>query len=204
MKIYGDSREAFTFNPVGVFNAQTRLASVGDKANLILSRAVNRSLSNVSKNIRQQTVDRYHVKPMQVGKTIRVARKASFSDPTALIRSVGRHLVLSSFKFGPRRNAYRIKRGQYSPSAFKASVEKGSSYERLIGRRKPFMQHVKNGNYISVRRVSDSIHEKKLEGVYGPAVPQMLKNQEIQDAVGHEAEIMMSKRVIHELDRLLK
>ena len=204
MKIQKDGRETFSFDTRDVLKAQMQLASLGDKAGLVLSRAVNRALSNMSKNIRKQVVKRYHVKPMQVGKTVHIAKRASPADPTAKIRSTGRHIPLSGFKFRPRINAHREEYGRYSPSAYRGAVEKGSTYKRLGGRRKPFMQHVKNGNYISVRRISADPYERKLEGVYGPAVPQMLKNQDVLDAVYHEAGIMMSKRVYHDLDRMLK
>lgn len=202
MSKYGNSREVFSFDTRDVLKAQMKLASLGDNANLILSRAVNRSLSNVSKNMRKQVVDRYHVKPMRVGKTIRVTRKASVGNPTAHIRSIGRHITLTSFQMTPRRSPKRLKSGKYSPPVYEAAVRKDRGLRRLAGNPKPFIQRVNNGNVISVRRISED--SRKLEGVYGPAVPQMLKNQEILSIINHDAEIMMSKRVTHELDRLLK
>ncbi len=202
MRKYGDSKEIFTFDTGDVLKAQMKLARLRDNANLVLSRAVNRSLSNVSKNMKKQVVERYHVKPMQVGKTIRVTRRASVSNPTAHIRSTGRHITLKSFQMTPGRRSRRLKSGKYSPPVYKASVLKDHGLQRLSGTPKPFIQRVNNGNIISVRRISED--SRKIEGVYGPAVPQMLKNQEILKIINHDAEVMMSKRVTHEFDRLLK
>ena len=196
------STEAITFDTREILEAQRRLSNLGEKANLILSRAVNRSLSNVSKNMKSQVVKRYRVKSERVGRTIKIVRRASVSKPTAQIRSVGRHITLTSFHMTPGRIPRKIKSGKYSPLMYKAAVKKGQGLQRLSGNPKPFIQRVNSGNVISVRRISP--YSRSLEAVYGPSVPQMIKNQEILDIIAHEAETMTSKRINHEIVRMMK
>lgn len=197
------SKETLMFDVGDILEAQEKLLNLGNKANLILSRAVNRSLSNVSKNIRNQVSEEYLLKPSRVGKTIKTERKATVNDPTALIVSIDRHPTLSSFYFkSVRKGSKKMKSGKFRPSAYRAAVKHGDSH-LLSGRPKPFMQRV-NGNLISVRRISDNPGERKLEGVYGPAIPQMLKNREILDVITAESSEIFRNRVVHELDRTMK
>lgn len=211
MRKYGDSKEIFTFDTGDIVEAQKRLSHLGDKANLIMSRAVNQSLSNVSKNMKKQVSERYRIKSGRVGEAIRVARRASADNPTAQIRSVGRHITLTSFKMTPGRiinfkkytkSGKRRKHVSPDPKVYKAAVKQGQGLQRLSGNPKPFIQRVNNGNVISVRRISP--YSRSLEAVYGPAVPQMIKNQEIMDIITREAEVTTSKRINHEIDQMMK
>lgn len=205
MRKQSGSKEFFTFDTGDIVEAQKRLSHLGDKANLIMSRAVNRSLSNVSKNMKSQVVKRYRIKSERVGRTIKVTRRASASHPTAQIRSVGRHITLTSFQMTPGRRINIKKGGKHGkpdPKVYKAAVKKGQGLQRLSGNPKPFIQRVNNGNVISVRRISP--YSRSLEAVYGPAVPQMIKNREIMDIITREAEIMTSKRINHEIDQMMK
>lgn len=198
-----NGKSLLTFDTKEIRSIQLRMMKLGNQANLILSRVVNRSISSISKNMKEQVTDEYRLKSARVKKTIQTKRKATANNPTALIVSKDRHPTLTSFYFkSVRKGSKKMKNGKFRPSVYEGAVKEGGTHA-LSGRPKPFLQRV-NGNLISVRRVSDDPGERKLEGVYGPAVPQILKNKEILDAITVEASKMFHKRIDHELDRALK
>lgn len=68
---------------------------------------------------------------------------------------------------------------------------------------KPFVAQMKNGHVGLFRRKSND-RKATLKGVYGPAIPQLLKKQEIMDKVEEEATQVLLKRIDHEINRVLK
>ena len=81
----------------GIPEIEARLGSLKSKAPLALSRAINRAVTNVKKNMGKETAALYYVSSGDVKKTIRVVKATRASLKAAVISSGG-PVELSKFK----------------------------------------------------------------------------------------------------------
>lgn len=184
---------------------QDRLGALSNKANLVMARAANRAITNAKKNVKKEASARYRIKPGDVEKTMKVIR-GNRNKPTARLVSTGEHPNLIKFYVSPNERQKHEEGAEFEP--YIASVKKSTSPIPLEGsssKRKPFIATMKNG-FTGLFRQKRGIEGKAgyIEGIYGPAVPQMVNNQEIMNKVQAEAEQMLLKRIDHEIDLILK
>lgn len=174
------------------------LGDLANKTDLVIARAANRSATTMKKVIKHDTVERYRLKYGDVEKTLDV-KKANRSKPFVALRSNGYHFRLHEFKVSPFR-AVKYKNGKPSPAVYKASVKRQEGLKPLGGRRKPFVATI-GGETKLVRRKRGIIGRiGETEDVYGPSVPQILKNEETMKKARVEGSMMLQKRLIHEID----
>lgn len=185
---------------VDTAEVEAKLGELSHKANLVMMRAANRTVTNVTKNMKSEVSKKYRIKSSDVGKTIRTQR-ASIGQPYAKVISQDRHANLGKFKVSPNRPVKILKSKKRSPHAYRAAVEKTNQGTYLMGDTKPFVATMKNGFTGLFQRKSTS--NKTLKGVYGPAVPQMLKNTGVMQVINNEASEMMMKRVEVEIEHLM-
>ncbi|HBA70251.1 MAG TPA: hypothetical protein DCZ40_12975 [Lachnospiraceae bacterium] len=200
---------------------EKKLGKLAYKAELVMRRASNRAISTVTGSISQEVPKRYLVKAAQVRSTLRTYR-ANGSLPFASVVVKGRHPGLEKFYVNPMTPARRQKGGGYNPMAYEAKVKKHGGVKFLEGDNKPFVAIMDNGHIGVFRRKNDterkhqrifrskykvkknkSRADNTIIGVYGPAIPQMVKNEEIMLIVIKKASQMMLKRAEHEIGRLL-
>lgn len=183
-------------------DVRRRLGIFNCKADMIMSRAANRTVGKVNKTMRKEVSRKYLIKSSDVGKTIHVT-KASVSKPSAKIVSTDVHSNLAKFKVSPNRRMRITKSGNYSPKVYKASVERSTGMSALSGSPKPFITTMKSNGFTGLfARKNDK--GKAIRGIYGPAVPQMLKNKKIVSEICDSANKMMADRLKHEIDRELR
>lgn len=205
--------ESVSFNMSLESNAtdvERMLGNLSHKANLVMSRAINRTTGHVKTRMKEEAVKHYHVKAQKVVKTISIPKKATMGNPSAKIMSIGSHPNLISFKVSPKRAVRTLKSGKRSPNVYFASVKKESGRMPLTGGyAKPFVMEPKNGGIAVFRRLAK--HEKSksrskhgIVGVGGPAIPQMIKNKDIMNVINIDASDMMAKRLEHEIKQILK
>ena len=192
-----------TFIQVDPVEVERKLGDLSHKANLVMSRASNRTITNVTKNIKSEVKKKYRIKSSDIGKTI-TAKRASVNQPFASVISTDRHPNLAKFKVSPNRPVKVLKSKKRSPKAYRAAVERTNSGIYLAGENKPFIaiMHNKQKDFTGLFQ-RKSVKSRRLKGVYGPAVPQMLKNDAVMRVINQEASEMMMKRVEAEIKHLL-
>ena len=187
------------FIQVDPVEVERKLGDLSHKANIVMSRASNRTITNVTKNMKSEVKKKYRIKSSDIGKTI-TAKRASVNQPFASVISTDRHPNLAKFKVSPNRPVKVLKSKKRSPKAYRAAVERTNSGIYLTGENKPFIATMQNGFTGLFQR--KSVKSRRLKGVYGPAVPQMLKNDAVMRVINQEASEMMMKRVEAEIEHL--
>lgn len=179
---------------------EQRLGAFKSKAPLVVTRAINRAVSNIRKNMGKEVPQRYFISSGTVRGTIRTVNANKGSLSGAVISS-GSPIALSKFKISPNRGVKRTKKG-YSPGVYSAGVEKSGGLKPLSGDPKAFMADMKSGHTGIWNRVSDS--RLPIKQLYGPSVPQMAKNEEIMAKVNKEAGETLEKRINAEVANILR
>lgn len=182
----------------GVFNIQTKrmndilaeFAGIQGKVPLALSRAINRSVQTGRSEAVRQVRDQYTAKAKTIRDTIKIT-KANPNQLSAKITSIGSPLRLYNFKVSPKKPSPK------RTTPINVEVKKGSS-KSLPG---AFVANVKNGNTGVFSRVSSA--RLPIKQLYGPAVPIMMNNEIVVDAVTQKAQATLENRIGHEINRIL-
>ncbi|MDD3662288.1 MAG: phage tail protein [Candidatus Pacebacteria bacterium] len=184
----------------GIEDVEKRLGNMKKEAPLVVSRAINRAIQNVKKNMGKETSARYFISSGDVKKTVNVT-KASKSNLKAAAISQGGGIALSKFKVNPG-TPVRYRGKNRSPKVYKAGVKKSGGVKPLDGDPKSFVAIMKSGHKGVFSRMSeDSLPLKQL---YGPSVPQMVKNEEIMNPINKEANDTLQKRINAEVNNILR
>jgi hypothetical protein len=158
------------------------------KAPVVLYRALNRAVSTARASAAKKTKKEYHIKSSDVKKTITTI-KARRSDLGASLVSEGEHVPLDKFRYKPRNPR------PSNPPQLKVAIKR-DGYKDL---KDAFVTDV-NGNKIFKRVGQDRLPISRLSG---PAVPQMIANEDTADFTEKQAEATFFKRLDHEIKRLV-
>lgn len=188
----------------GIEDVERRLGNLKAKAPAVVARAINRAVTNAKKNMAKETSDKYFISSGNVRSTIRTT-KASQSRLEAAAISSGAGIALSKFKVNPgttvKQKGKKVR--SRSPKVYKAGVEKAGGVKPLDGNPKAFIAVMRRSGHVGVfeRESGDSLPIKQL---YGPSVPQMIKNEEIMKKINDEANKTLQKRIDAEIANLLR
>lgn len=185
----------------GIDEIEKKLGNLKKKAPTILCRAVNRASEKARTEAKREVSEKYFISQKNVLKTIRLA-KASNATLSAKLTSKGGPIALSKFKISPRRHVSRTKKGKASPSVYKASVERAGGLKPLSGNPKAFFAVMGSGHEGMMERVSS--RRLPLKQLYGPAVPSMIKNEEVMRNIQKEAADTLEKRIDAEINNILQ
>lgn len=182
----------------GVFNIQTKrmdeilkqFSDIQGKVPLALSRAINRSVQSARSEAVRQVRDQYTAKAKAIRDTIAIT-KANPNKLQATITSIGSPLRLYNFKVSPKNPSPK------RTTPINVEVKKGSS-KSLPG---AFVAKVTNGNTGVFSRVSSA--RLPIKRLYGPAVPIMMNNDNVVEAVTKKAQTTLENRIGHEINRIL-
>ena len=192
-----------------VEEVQKRLGNFKSKTPLVLSRAINRAIQNVKKNMGKETADRYYISSSDVKDSIEIVN-ASKGRLKALAISGGDGIALSKFKISPKRQVKRTKKGGYSPRVYKAAVKKSGGLKPLDGEPKAFIAIIKNSRKKEGAKDHTGVWTRKsgkrfpIKQLYGPSIPQMIKNEDIMSKVNKEASETLQKRIDAEINNILR
>lgn len=187
---------------------QARLRKFKSKTPLVLSRAINRAVTNVQKNMAKETASRYYVKSGDVKDTIKPVKATKTSLKGAVI-SGGDGIALSKFKVSPE-TPVKYRGAKRSPRVYKAAVKKSGGMKPLDGNPKAFIAIMKNSNKsegasdhtgVWTRKSGKSLPIKQL---YGPSIPQMIKNEDTMSKINKEASETLQKRIDAEINNILR
>lgn len=190
-----------------VWEVEKLLGNAANKSGRVVANAANRTLPTGAKVIKQETANEYNVRQKDVEETLRRI-KANWSDPTAILRFTGGHGNLYNFGkedtsvLKPRYTVRSSSPFDPDPGNVFARIMRNGSMDALTQNPKPFVQVV-NGNLGLFQRISDDARAA-LRGVAPPAIPQVIRNDKVQARFQKETGEMFQKRVLHEIDRLMK
>ena len=179
---------------------QKRLGNLSHKAPSVIANAINRTTTNIKKTMAQETTQRYNITSGEVKKTITVNR-ATRANPQGAVISKASPIALSKFKVSPNRKVTYSK-GKPSPKVYKVSVEKGPASKPLDVDPKAFIAEMKSGHQGLFRRKTDS--SLPIKQLFGPSVPQMIKNDGSMERIQAEAENTLQKRIDAEIENILR
>lgn len=186
---------------VGIDEIEKKLGTLKKKAPTILCRAVNRASEKSRTEAKREVSKKYFITQKNVLKTIRLA-KASNTTLSAKVTSKGGAIALSKFRVSPRRHVSKTKKGKASPSVYKAGVERAGGLKPLSGSPKPFFSVMGSRHEGMMERVSN--RRLPLKQLYGPAVPSMIKNEEVMRNIQKEATDTLEKRIDAEIKNILQ
>ncbi|RKJ18421.1 hypothetical protein D7X48_18255 [bacterium D16-50] len=193
---------------VDVEDVKRRLGELGSKAPSVISRAINRTLTNIKKNVAQQTGGNrgvYNIRSETVKNTLDT-KKATIKSLKGSVTSSGSPMLLSSFdaklKPGPM-EPVSYQRGRPSPLFYKAAVKKMGGRKAVGGEPKAFVAHSEKAKgMIFMQRLSRKGYP--LQPLYGPSVPQMIENRDVLDFIENEARSTLQKRIDAEIRNILR
>lgn len=179
------------FTSEQIERAESLLSHIPGAMPKAMKNATNRAMQSAKTEASRKVRETYYIKNKDVTSTIR-AHRASISNLSARIVSKGNLLALSKFKVTPktpqpkRKRAIiaRVKRGEGGPvrGAFVASMNSGHTgvFKRAGLARLPVTE------------------------LYGPAVPQMMDNQDVREHIEEKAVERFNQRLDHEINRILE
>lgn len=167
---------------------QQQLGQLQHKAPNMISRAMNRSITNIKANVPKEVRKDYNVKATEVKDTLKIM-KASASKLQAEVKSTGKVLGLDKYKVSPKTVNPKRK------SQLKISVKK-SNTKQILG---SFIANI-NGTKVFKR---DGKARLPISRLMGPSVPQMIGNESNVERINQSAYAMYESRINHEINRVL-
>lgn len=168
---------------------QQELSGIETKAPNAIANALNRTMSNLAANISREVRSEYAIKAGDIKETLE-KKRANRNDLSAHVKSKGGVIGLDHFKVLPKTVQPKRKK------PIKIGVKKGSTKD-LPG---SFVAD-KNGLKVFIRNTRKRLPIRRL---YGPSVPQMLKNEGVQESLNEKARVMFEQRLEHEISRLIE
>lgn len=157
-----------------------------------LSRALNRAISTTRTVAAKKTREEYYLKSKDIKDTMETV-KASRSNLGALVVSKGERLGLDNFRFKPKKPRPK------NPPTLQVAVKR-DGYKKL---KSAFVTDInENGKPLIFERVGKS--RLPIKRMYGPAIPQMLGNEETKEFAYDQAADTFHKRLDHEVKRVLE
>lgn len=184
-----------------------RLGTLANKSGTAISRAANRAITTGKKAIKQETAKIYNVNQKDADKILKV-KKATVAHPTVHMTYKDTHLNLMAFgKRSVLTPRYPIKSSSpYDPDPeyVKAKVMTGRGAAILGNKPKPFVQIAKKSGVIGLFQRTDEGSRAPIRGVAAPALPQVIKSEEVIARFNRDAASEFVKRLNHEIDYILR
>lgn len=169
-------------------DVRERLGDFSSKAPNVIASALNRALTNVASNVSKEVRKEYVIKASEVKETLSKTR-ATKTSLEAIVRSRGNLIPLDRFKVSPKKVQPKRK------TPIKIAVKKGGTKPTL----KAFVADI-NGIKVFKRETKKRLPILRL---YGPSIPQMLKNEEIRTKINEEGKEMFYRRLDHNINQIL-
>lgn len=174
-----------------IAKANVLLSHIKGGAPKAINSALNRTIEGVRTDITKQVTATYDIKAKPVRASMKIT-KSSMSTLRASVASAGSPIPLINFRITPN------KPGQQKPgSVLRASVKR-SGGKPIPG---AFVAQMTNGHIGVFQRIGKK--RLKIKELFGPSVPQMMEETKINKQVMDGANDRFSKRIDHEIERLL-
>ena len=173
---------------LGGFNLSEKIARRA------LNAAINRALDSMKTQLARETVTRYYVTSSSIRRTLNARTTTVAGVKRGIITSRAPRLSLAAFKISPRSASYRMRGRKYQAAVKHEGGMKGlaANVFYIPGRKRMYKRISPGGKGF-----------QNIRGIFGPAIPQMLKNEETFKAVKENTERVFNERLSHEVKRLL-
>lgn len=179
---------------------EKRLGNLKSKAPVVMARAINRAVTAAKTAMGKEASSKYYVTSGAVKSTVTLTR-ANAGNLRGVATSRDARVPLYKFKVSPKTPVKVSGRNRRSPSVYKAAVKKAGGYKPLDGNPKPFVTGFGSGHTGVFERKSSA--RLPISELYGPAVPQMLKSEDVFPEIEKRANEVLKNRLDHEISRLL-
>lgn len=192
-------------------NVEQQMLTQKEKAPVALQRAINSTITQVSKMVAKEAKEKYIIKQPEVKKTLKL-KKATRRDLTGIVSSSdNKKTRLYGFKVTPKEiiTDPAKKPEVYLARAKKrvADKEMGGSYDRS----KAFVVQMRNGHpgifqrMLGVYRKSAPRQEKdeKIAELYSLSIPSMIKSQDVAFAIQSKGQKYLEAQVQKEIRRVM-
>ena len=172
----------------------TTLNAAPAMVNKAISRAVTRVLDSMRTELTQRTATRYYITSTEIRKSITARSYTAGDIRHGILTAKGLRIPLAKFKISPKSPSFRMK---------------GKPYQAAVKREGGLKTLAPNAFYVpskkqAFRRIAPGGRGfRNLRVLMGPAVPQMLKNEQTLKEVTDKAEEVFKQRFNHEIERLL-
>ena len=166
---------------------QGLLARTPSKLIRASANAVNRAITAGKAVASKAARDEYVVKAAAVKSTLKTT-KASSSYPTGVLTSTGSPILLGNFQT------------RQGSRALTARVKRGTSMQKVAW---AFKRTTHSGFYGPLQRRYQKL-SYPLKVLYGPSVPQMLGNHNVEAVIEARVRTVLAERLDHEVDAVLK
>lgn len=184
-----------------------RLGALSNKSGAVIARAANRSINTGKKAIKQETAKIYNVRAKDADEILKVTR-ATARNPLFTLTYKDSHRNLYYFgksnSLSPRYIVQSTDPANPDPEYVKAKVMNKHRPTPLNGRPKPFVQKTAKSGVIALFQRETNDSKAPIRGVAAPSLPQVIKNEEVLARFNRDAYSMFSKRLVHEIDNVLK
>ncbi len=188
---------------------QKKLKNFDNKVPSAIANTINRMTKNIRKTMAKETVKSYNVTSEVVKKTIDYD-KAAPTKLKAVTLSKASPIALAKFKVSPKRTVF-YSRGKPSPKVYKVSVKKGAATKPLNALPKAFLAVITNlssdgtvSEHRGLFRREPGAKRYPIKQLFGPSVPQMIKNEESIAHIEEEAKSTLQKRMDVEIKNILR
>lgn len=185
------------------------LKGMEEKAPIVLSRSINRAAQYAKTNLSKEVNKQYKINIREAGKDITIQSRATKAKLSAKIVSTSYSRPLIKFDVSPKcpiRYVGRKGKKHSNITQYFASVKRESSRKGL---KSAFIANMKSGHVGVFERISkgglkSSNKRSKIRELKSVNVPIMVSNDKVLDQMYKKIEEVLTKRVHHEIDRVLK
>jgi len=174
-----------------IAKAHLLLSHIENGAPKAINAALNRTIEGVRTDVTREVTRTYDIKARDVRAVMKI-KKSDIASLRASLSGAGNPIPLINFRVSPNKPG-----AQKAGTALRVSVKR-SGGKVISG---AFVAQMKSGHVgVFVRKDKKRLPVQEL---YGPAVPQMMGGDKVQQAVLAGAEDRFPKRLDHEIERLL-
>lgn len=170
------------------------LATMPKKVKKAASMSVNKTARSTRTLMARSASKTYFVTVGNARETINVTKKAGGDDLTAEVVSRGRPISFAKFKVNPLKVQHKGSKNR----KLRVHVKRGSAEKRLD---RAFTMAIGSGVGVFERTGRARFPVRKL---FGPAVPSMLKDENIQDTIKKTASEKLNAELDRQIRRILK
>lgn len=180
--------------------ARNLLGTIPGAAEKAVSKAINRAITAANQEATRQIQGQYVIKNKKViTQTKKITCRATKSNLKAVIEAKGKPLPLGAFLTNPKKVPKRRPK-----SKLFAQVKQGGGGQ-IKG---AFITTVQTG-HIGIRHAGVFVRKKgnaslPIKQLYGPSVPQMLGNEEIQEFLSKRAKLILDEHLEVEIHAILQ
>lgn len=189
-----------------VAEVAARLGNLRNKTNLVLSRAANEAMVKAATEIKREVTDRNALRYRDVESILKKYRATQRNSVARLTYTDG-FINLAGWSGGHGRSVVRPWKthdGDGPPDSYSAYVKKANAGGRTLygDDPNPFLQiSKKTGDVRLFRRTGRS--RFPIKGVAAPAVPQVVHEKPVMDAIQNKVYTKMVQRIDHQIVHLL-